>query len=122
MATTKTSTSDDTVTARVIVTPGSEGTDQNGDHSDPVNATQAMDRAEYARRLAAGASPVNDAVLARQPEATVAITDPLPHTAPAPGVVEVADSLADKADGDAVVEVKPPAAPKARKTARKAKR
>lgn len=117
-----TKTEPQTVQARVVVTPaegeivppneragGEVGTESGA-------PTQVMDRQEYADRLRAGASPVNDGLLAEQ-NSTVAITKPNRETAPVPAVVEMTKTEAAKVESDTAatarnVQVKPaPAKP-----------
>lgn len=98
-----------TVDAHVIVTPGGLPVDPDGG-PDRGFTTQTMDRAEYAQRLANGATPIGDVLLTDNPNATVAITDPLRDTSPAPGVVAVSAEKADEADGDGIVTVQAPKA------------
>lgn len=97
----------ETVQARVVVTPAEviPPNDHVGATATESGApTQVMDRQEYADRLRAGASPVNDILLADQ-DATVAITKPTTETAPVPAVVEISDAEAAKAEAGAL-EVK----------------
>lgn len=122
MATTKktetTKTEPETVQARVVVTPAdgdivppNDRADGSGVDTESGAPTQVMDRQEYADRLRAGASPVNDLLLAEQ-DTTVAITRPNADTSPVPAVVEMSKTEAAKVEPDIVetarnVQVKP---------------
>lgn len=115
MATTKktdtTKTEPETVQARVIVTPADGDVIPPNEHVDGAGTesgapTQVMDRQEYADRLRAGASPVNDLLLAEH-DTTVAITRPNADTSPVPAVVELSSAEAAKAEPGENVQVKP---------------
>lgn len=112
-------TEPETVQARVVVTPADGEVIPPNEHVDGAGTesgapTQVMDRQEYADRLRAGASPVNDLLLAEQ-DTTVAITRPSADTAPVPAVVELSKTEASKVDETTTdVQVKP-AEPKAKK-------
>ncbi len=123
MTTTKKTDEDPkTVQARVVVTPtDGDVTPPNENVDGGIGAgtesgapTQVMDRQEYANRLRAGASPVNDVKLAEQ-DATLAITRPTADTSPVPAVVEMSRTEAAKVEPEVEVpaknvQVKAPAA------------
>lgn len=103
-----TTTTPKTTEAHVIVTPGDgEVTPPTLGGADDGVKTQVLDRQQYAERLAAGASPVADTLLA-DTNATVAVVDPIAETSPAPAVVKVPASTADKAEDGETVTVPAP--------------
>lgn len=101
----------ETVQARVVVTPTDGDVTPPNDHAGETGGTesgaptQVMDRQEYASRLRAGASPVNDLALAEQ-DTTVAITRPTADTAPVPAVVELSKTEAARVEPEVEVPAK----------------